>query len=209
MIGSYSVDKGDAWEQIDQVNKAGTPVIGIDINNKYHLIKTNNQGQIITGADFLPGTDKYISTNPVAITTIAGQPANNTFIGAAVISTNVETGVYSVNPTFIYIAGGSGGAVTFILYKLGTALDTYIQTLSPLNAFSPSITDFLDGLTGCWDSVPTVLLGGTISHTTGVNNQKTIYCETGTYAIAVISKTGLNLAAGNHLVGVYEFTKVA
>jgi hypothetical protein len=208
MIGSYSVDKGDAWEQLDQVNKAGTPVVGIDANNKYHIVKTNNQGNLITGAEFLPGTDNYILTNPVMFTTIAGTPPNNTFLNAAVISNNVETGVYTVNPTFIYQAGGPGGAVTFILYKTDTALGTYLSGLTPLNAFAPSIGDMETGLAGSWDSVPTVLIGGTISHTTRVNNQKTIYCDAGTYGIAVISKTGLNLAASDHLYGVYEFTRV-
>lgn len=208
MIGSYSVDKGDAWEQIDQVNKAGTPLIGIDANNKYHIVKTNNQGNLIAGADYMPDNGAYIISNPLNFVSPGGPITNNTFLGSGIVSVDIVKGVYSVNPTVLYNASLVGGSFTFILYKDSTALSAYISTLPPFNAFAPTMADFSDGLAGVWDSVPVVLLGGSIAHTTGVNNAKTIFCDTGTYGLAVIGKSGLNINAGTNLFGVYEFTRV-
>ena len=211
MIGSYSVNKGDAWEQIDQVNKIGTPVMGVNENNVYNILNTNLQGNLITGGKYVNPSDvSYIGSNPGIIGTVASTPANNTFINYQVITQNsIEEGVYSVNPTYLYIAGGAGGAITFVLGKVGSSFDSYVSSLTPGNAFNPGMSPLLDGFFGCWDSVPVVLLGTTLAHTTRVDNSKQIYLETGSYFIVIVTKTGVNFGGGNTLVGFYEFNRIS
>lgn len=193
---------------------AGTPISGRTANNgTYEILKLNADGSLPVSGTVtpLPGTAAYIGVNAQTISLGGGTPGANIYLGQiSVISlTSIDAGFYSVNPVFIFANGGTNaGGTTFLLYKDGTAIDSYINTLVGGNSFNPGMIDLLTGVFGYWHNTTNQFLGATTSISYNRNNVLNTYLEQGIYKIAVITDGNPNFAGGPGYVGLYDFTKL-
>jgi len=187
---------------------SGTPVSGKTDNNEYQIIRVNTDGSIVTGGSYLAGVNPYILTNPAGIVVAPAVIPPLVFLGQ-VLSINVtDTGVYRVNPVYIF-QGLTNGAVNFVLYKTATTLSTYVATLVAGNLFSPTLADLTDGLAGHWHNTTCQVLGGTTQISYNRNNTAELYLEAGIYNLVVYTEVNTTITAPTTLGGFYEFTKIA
>lgn len=147
---------------------------------------------------------------PVAMGTPIGAIGANTVVNftvAIVSGAALLEGVYRVNPTAIW-QGTGGGSLNFILYKTGTAFDTYAGSVGSGNIFTPSLTDLQSGVAGFWHSVTGQALGAQAYIAYNRSNALDLYLEAGNYNLLVYTETAITTNASPMLVGFLEFARL-
>lgn len=214
MIGSYSVERGDDWQQIPQINKSGAPVMGFDpTNNAYKLLKVNPDGSlpfVSGGITPLPITDVPYFGNNMQLVPTPGLPGVGAGVyiglaGAAFIS--LPAGLYRMNPAYKYEGTPSNGGISFILADAFSAAGAAISTTPPGN-----ILNFNTGALGVYaywhnSTAQTLDVNSQIAYNR--NNVQEIYLPAGFYFMAFVTEGIINFSSVRSYFGWYEFTKLA
>lgn len=207
MIGQNSNNRnvGTSTKDCD----AGLPIAGRtggNVTDSYQILKLTNDGTLAgfpTAVGGLPYSGFFLNTFAVT----GGAPPANTYLGSSNSFGVTSDGQYNVNPILIY-PGAAGGGISFVLYKDGTDLWTYINGLVPLNAFNPTSTNVANGLYGYWHNSASQGFGGTLMQSYNRTNTLSTYLTTGTYYLAAITDGATNIAVGVAQIGFNEFVKI-
>lgn len=200
MISQISNNKPSGYQSIDC--DAGIPISGRTASNgSYQILKLSDTGSLLVQSGVGASSVQYqIESNVGTPTGAIGGKVAGIFLGNFnVITTAISSGWYTISPSFIAEAS-SGGAVTLILIKIGSTLDTYAGTLAGgTDAFTPSLADISAGGIAClWHTLPlTNRLSTSIMSATGGNAntlEKTVYLEAGSYNLAVVVDTAITTA---------------
>ena len=204
MINQISNNKPSGYQSINC--DAGVPISGrTSDTGSYQILKLNADGSITSASPV--AISQYIGVSGTGIGVPAGIPPSNTYVGSSQPISVTETGLYSINPTFVY-TGNAGGGISFILYKDTTALWGYISTLPPFNAFASNIGDVATGLFGYWHNTASQIFSSNLMSSFNRNNVQNLYLTTGNYYLAVTTDGAVSFNAGAGIVGFYEFTKI-
>lgn len=205
MISQISNNKPSGYQSIDC--DAGIPISGRTASNgSYQILKLSDTGSLLVQSGIgASGVQYQIESNIGTPTGAIGGKVAGIFLGDFnVITSAVSSGWYTISPSFIAEAV-SGGAVTLLLLKIGSTLETYAGTLAGgTDAFSPSLADISGGGIACiWHTLPlTNRLSGTIMSATGGNAntlEKTVYLEAGAYNLVVVVDTAITTAGSGQI----------
>jgi hypothetical protein len=185
----------------------GLPITGRSADTgQYNIARINSDGSLGTvGA--AGGIDLI---TPSAMGTPIGLIAANTvvnFTAAIVSGAALLEGMYRVNPTAIW-QGTGGGSLNFILYKTGTAFDTYASSVGSGNIFTPSLTDLQAGVAGYWHAVAGQAIGAQAFIAYNRSNALDLYLEAGNYNLLVVTDTAITTTLSPMLVGFLSFARL-
>ena len=181
---------------------SGTPIMGrTSTTGTYQIMKVNADGTIAGLPSPIADASVFYSLTPNPYLSPIGAMAGGTAIAYAdLITTSIDAGCYIFSPQYVVQATTTGGAVTMILVKVGSVLDTYCGSLNlGTDAFQPSTGNVSNGFAQIWHNVPLHSLGtiAGVSTTTANSNvlNKNVYLESGTYKLMVISHTAFTIGS--------------
>lgn len=209
MIGSNSNNRpsGSTAKSCD----AGLPISGrTSSTGEYQILKVGADGGIITGAPVPDASIPYAPTPRQFLNPIGGAlPVDRIVFNQQIISTTIASGVYRINPFYIY-EGTAGGSVNFLLIKETTTLNTYAITRNPfVDNWAATVNNYQDGFAGIWHNVAVEEIANNIFLSYNRNNPAEIYLEAGTYRLVVYVHTSISTVNASTFTGFYEFTQIA
>ena len=186
---------------------AGTPIMGrTSTTGTYQILKVNADGSIAGLPSPIADASVYYSLTPNITPSPIGAMAGGTAIlYADIITASINAGSYTLSPMYQVQATTTGGAITMILVKVGSALDTYCSGLNlGSDAFSPNAGNVQNGFAQIWHNIPLHQLGTIAGVSTSTANanvlEKTTYLESGTYKLMVICHTAFTIGTPAVLV---------
>jgi hypothetical protein len=190
---------------------AGSPIGGIDNNNIFRLLKLTASGGITTSLPLDPTTTPYQiqAVAPQGTGAVGVKAASLALANFNILSTAVTAGLYSIAPYFV-IDANTGGAISLLLVKSGSPLDTYANTLAyGTDPWAPTFADVtLGGLACVWHNLQMSKAGaGSPSYalpTNAANITKSAYLEAGTYRLIVVVDTAITTTGAGNCVAAFQ-----
>lgn len=189
----------------------GTPIMGrTGDTGQYQILKVNADGS-------LPGISIQDTQTP---NTLIPQATSIPIPGLKAVGvcllyeditqiSALTDGIYRMNPQVITNAN-PGGVINLALVKIGTTMDTYINTRNlGIDGFTPIINDFTTGFAMFWHNQPMQDIGGGNVGLAQLNaSDRVVRLSAGTYKLFAWVHTAITTVSPTTFVGFSEFTKI-
>lgn len=188
---------------------AGIPIVGrTSPTGVYEIIKVNADGSLAAPSVTIPTFSDLIT------------PTANVLAPSGAFAATV---IIAYDPSFVTVATAGNfiirpffmanltvlGAVNMYVVKSGSPLDAYITTRAiGVDAYSPAITDYSNGLAAAYHNVVNQNVGGSIGKTFVLNTtaQTEYFLEVADYKLLVVVHTALTTGSTTIYNGYESFT---
>jgi hypothetical protein len=205
MINQNSNNKPSGFASVEC--DSGTPVCGrTATNGSYQILKVNQDGTLNTTSQTVAPAEYLQFANPITVPT--GALAANTYIASLELGA-YDSGIYKINPAFIF-NGATTGGISFLLYNTLGEMFTYVNGLIQGAAFAPTIANVAPngGVAAYWHNTAVQSFGTILEISYNRNNTLEVFLDTGSYYIAIISDGAVNITTSSALFGCIEVSKI-
>jgi hypothetical protein len=205
MINQNSNNKPSGFQSVDC--DSGLPVSGrTAANGNYQILKVNPDGTLNTTSQTVAPAQYLQFANPITVPT--GALAANTYVAQVQLG-GFDSGIYRINPAFIF-NGTTTGGINFVIYNSLGSMFTYVNGLIQGAAFAPTIANVTPngGVAGYWHNTAVQSFGTVIEASYNRNNTLDVFLDTDTYYIAIITDGAVNITTNSALFGCIEASKI-
>ena len=205
MINQNSNNKPSGFQSVDC--DSGLPISGrTATNGSYQILKVNLDGTLNTTNESVAPGEYLQFANTITVPT--GALAANTYIAQVQLGA-FDSGIYRINPAFIF-NGTTTGGLNFVLYNSLGSMFTYVNGLIQGAAYAPTIANVAPngGVAAYWHNSAVQSFGTILEISYNRNNTIEVYLDTDTYYIAMITDGAVNITTNQAIFGCIEISKI-